>query len=52
MSKRILHFDFPSGVHTVYIDGKRYTRSEFELAKKLESRRDKKGRFSSNSLRS
>ncbi len=48
MSRRIIHFDFPAGVATVYIDGKRYTRSEFEKAKALEIRRGKKGRFTKN----
>lgn len=45
MSRRIIHFDFPKGVATVFIDGKRYTRAEFEKAKALEFRRGKKGRF-------
>ena len=46
MKSRLLFFEFPKGVNTLYIDGKRYTRSEFELAKKREKRRLKNGRFS------
>jgi len=46
MKKRILYFDFPEGIQTVFIDGKRYTRKDFELAKKREQRRLKNGRFS------
>jgi hypothetical protein len=47
MSKRILHFQFPKGVDSIFLDGKRYTRAEFEKAKAREKRRDKKGRFAS-----
>ena len=46
MKKRILFFDFPEGVNSVYFDGKRYTRQEFEAARKREKRRLKNGRFS------
>ena len=45
MSRRILHFEFPSGVDSVFIDGKRYTRTQFDRGKAREKRRDKKGRF-------
>tara|TARA_B100000902_G_scaffold49277_1_gene56175 strand:- start:1502 stop:1651 length:150 start_codon:yes stop_codon:yes gene_type:complete len=45
MSRRIINFEFPSGVDSVYIDGKRYTRTQFDRAKAREKRRDKKGRF-------
>jgi hypothetical protein len=45
MSRRIIHYEFPEGVATVFIDGKRYNRAEFEKAKALEIRRGKKGRF-------
>jgi hypothetical protein len=40
-----MFFEFPVGVKSVCIDGKKYTRAEFEKAKTLESRRGKKGRF-------
>jgi hypothetical protein len=46
MKKRILFFDFPEGVNSVYVDGKRYTRQEFEAARNREKRRLKNGRFS------
>ena len=45
MSRRILHYQFPKGVDSIFLDGKRYTRAEFEKAKEREKRRDKKGRF-------
>jgi hypothetical protein len=45
MKQRILFFNFPDGVSSVYIDGKRYTRTQFELALKREKRRLKNGRF-------
>ena len=45
MSRRILHFEFPNGVDSVYIEGRRYTRVQFEKAKQRERRRDKTGRF-------
>ena len=46
MKKRILFFDFPEGVNTVFIDGKRYNRHQYELARNREKRRLKNGRFS------
>ena len=46
MKKRILHMDFPDGIKTVFLDGKRYTYKDFELALKREKRRSKNGRFS------
>ena len=45
MSRRIINFVFPDGVDSVFIDGKRYTRVQFDRAKAREKRRDKKGRF-------
>lgn len=47
MSKRVLFFNFHDGVNSIFLDGKRYTRAEFEKAKAREKRRDKKGRFMS-----
>jgi hypothetical protein len=46
MKKRILLYNFPEGVDTLYIDGRRYTRDEFEKAINREKRRLKNGRFS------
>lgn len=43
MSRRILHYQFPKGVDSIFLDGKRYTRAEFEKAKEREKRREKKG---------
>jgi hypothetical protein len=45
MKSRLIFFEFPVGVKSICIDGKKYTRDEFEKAKKLELRRGKKGRF-------
>ena len=45
MSRRILHFEFPKGVDSVFIEGRRYTKAQFERAKEREKRRDKRGRF-------
>tara|TARA_B100001029_G_scaffold179625_1_gene189975 strand:- start:2349 stop:2498 length:150 start_codon:yes stop_codon:yes gene_type:complete len=45
MKSRLIFFEFPVGVKSICIDGKKYTRAEFEKAKKLELRRGKKGRF-------
>lgn len=46
MKKWILFFDFPEGVNTVFVDGKRYNRHQYELARNREKRRLKNGRFS------
>ena len=46
MKKRILFFDFPYGVNTVFVDGKRYNRHQYKLAQNREKRRLKNGRFS------
>ena len=49
MSKRrLLHIIFPQNVAHIYIDGKKYTRKEFDKANQLEMRRDKFGRFASS----
>ena len=45
MKSRLIFFEFPVGVNSICIDGKKYTRAEFEKAKILELRRGKKGRF-------
>lgn len=45
MSRRITNFNFPIGVDSIFIDGKRYSRKLFDRAKAREKRRDKKGRF-------
>ncbi|MDG1023100.1 MAG: hypothetical protein P8O72_03560 [Flavobacteriaceae bacterium] len=40
MSKRILFFEFPKGISSVFIDGKRYNRKSFLKAQQLERRRN------------
>lgn len=46
MKKRILFFDFPEGVNTVFIDGKRYNRHQYELARNREKKIKKRSFFS------
>ena len=45
MSRRLLHIIFPANVAHIYVDGRKYTRKDFNKAKLLEMRRDKFGRF-------
>ena len=46
MDKRLLIIKFPEGgVTTLYVNGKTYTRKEFNKAQELELRRGKSGRF-------
>ena len=48
MPKRILNFEFPYGISTIYLDGKRYNREEFYKAQQLEKRRNSNtGKFQS-----
>tara|TARA_X000000950_G_C13874542_1_gene644268 strand:+ start:1532 stop:1693 length:162 start_codon:yes stop_codon:yes gene_type:complete len=44
--KKDIIFDFPDGVNTVFVDGKRYNRHQYKLAQNREKRRLKNGRFS------
>ena len=49
MSSRILLYEFPKGISSVYINGKRYTRSSFIKAQQLEKRRNRQtGKFQKN----
>ena len=45
MANRIKDVVFPSGMKTIYVNGKRYTLKEFQKAQQLEKRRGKDGRF-------
>ena len=45
MNKRLLILKFPEGVSTLCVNGKTYTREEFNKAQRLELRRGKSGRF-------
>lgn len=48
MPKRILNFEFPYGISTIYVNGKRYNREEFYKAQQLEKRRNSNtGKFQS-----
>jgi hypothetical protein len=45
MSSRLLHIKLIESVKTVYVNGKRYSQSEFKKARQLEQRRSRNGRF-------
>jgi len=45
MDKRLLTLKFPEGASTLYVNGKKFTREEFNKAQRLELRRGKSGRF-------
>jgi|TARA_Y200000002_G_C22469707_1_gene574028 hypothetical protein len=45
LPSRIIFCDFPKNAKSIFVNGKKYNREEFEKAKKLELRRGKKGRF-------
>ena len=47
MPSRLLLMEFSKNAKTIFINGKRYTRSEFKKAQLLEKRRLKNGRFTS-----
>lgn len=45
MASRLLDIEFIQSAKTIYVNGRRYTHSEFEKAQQLEKRRSKNGRF-------
>tara|TARA_B100001939_G_scaffold272144_1_gene239885 strand:+ start:354 stop:512 length:159 start_codon:yes stop_codon:yes gene_type:complete len=45
MKRKILDIEFPSGVSHLYVNGKRFKKSEFLKMKELEKRRGRNGRF-------
>lgn len=47
MPSRLLLMEFSKNAKTIFVNGKRYTRSEFKKAQHLEKRRLKNGRFTS-----
>lgn len=46
MTSRLLLMEFSGNTKTIFVNGKRYSRSEFKKAQQLEERRLKNGRFS------
>lgn len=46
MASRLLLIEFLGNAKTIFVNGKRYSRSEFKKAQQLEKRRLKNGRFS------
>jgi len=46
MASRLLLMEFSGNTKTIFVNGKRYSRSEFKKAQQLEKRRLKNGRFS------
>ena len=45
MKRNLLHYDFPEGLFSLYINGKRYTKNEFYQAQRRERSRDSQGRY-------
>ena len=45
MPSRLLLMEFSENAKTIFVNGKRYSRSEFKKAQQLEKRRLKNGRF-------
>ena len=45
MPSRLLLMEFSENVKTIFVNGKRYSCSEFKKAQQLEKRRLKNGRF-------
>ena len=45
MKRNLLHYTFPEGLTSIYINGKRFTKKEFQDAQRRERNRDSKGRF-------
>ena len=45
MKRNLLHYTFPQGLTSIYINGKRYTKKEFQDDQRRERNRDSKGRF-------
>ena len=43
--KLLKHYKFPSGVRSIFINGKNYSRDEFLKAQSKEKLRDSKGRY-------
>jgi len=48
--KLLKHYNFPSGVKSLFINGKSYSRDEFLKAKLKEKVRDSKGRYCTNKV--
>ena len=48
MKRNLLHYTFPIGLTSIYINGKRFTKKEFEEAQRRERNRDSRGRFAKN----
>lgn len=45
MKRNLLHYVFPEGLSSIYINGKKYNKQDFVEAQKREKSRDSKGRF-------
>tara|TARA_Y100000748_G_C15054605_1_gene316097 strand:- start:158 stop:322 length:165 start_codon:yes stop_codon:yes gene_type:complete len=43
--KLLKHYKFPSGVRSIFINGKNYSQDEFLKAQSKEKLRDSKGRY-------
>ena len=47
MASRLLFMEFSENAKSIFVNGRRYSRSEFRKAQQLEKRRLKNGRFTS-----
>ena len=45
MKRNVLNIEFPNGVKHLYVNGKRFNKSDFLKTKELEKRRGRNGRF-------
>ncbi|MEC7870083.1 MAG: hypothetical protein VYC21_03850 [Bacteroidota bacterium] len=45
MKRRLQEITFPEGIKSIFINGRSYSKKEFDLAKKRDKYRDKRGKF-------
>tara|TARA_B100000941_G_C28501724_1_gene554746 strand:- start:1092 stop:1244 length:153 start_codon:yes stop_codon:yes gene_type:complete len=45
MKRRLQEISFPEGIKSIFINGRTYSKKEFNLAKKRDKYRDKRGKF-------
>ena len=45
MKRRLQEITFPEGIKSIFINGRSYSKKEFDLAKKRDKYRDNRGKF-------
>ena len=45
MKRRLHEITFPEGIKSIFVNGRSYSKKEFNLAKKRDKYRDKGGKF-------